>query len=68
MIVAKSDRYLSKTDEDRFLHRAIRYHGAKNVFLVLNKADVSQRVHKGRHHTNTFSLVWRRLNPKYFAC
>ena len=41
MVVAKSDRYLSKTDEDRFLHRAIRHHKAKNVFLVLNKADVS---------------------------
>ncbi|KAF3041863.1 hypothetical protein E8E12_001591 [Didymella heteroderae] len=39
MIVAKSDRYLTKTDEDRFLHRAIRHHEAKNVFLVLNKAD-----------------------------
>lgn len=41
IVVAKSDRYLSKTDEDRFLHRAIRQHEAKNVFLVLNKADVS---------------------------
>ncbi|KAH6629558.1 hypothetical protein C7974DRAFT_376384 [Boeremia exigua] len=39
MIVAKSDRYLSKTDEDRFLDRAVRHHGARNVFLVLNKAD-----------------------------
>ena len=41
IVVAKSDRYLSKTDEDRFLHRAIRQHEAKNVFLVLNKTDVS---------------------------
>ncbi|KAJ4337685.1 hypothetical protein N0V95_008266 [Ascochyta clinopodiicola] len=41
IVVAKSDRYLSKTDEDRFLNRAVRHHEAKNVFLVLNKADVS---------------------------
>ena len=41
IVVAKSDRYLSKTDEDRFLHRAIRQHEAKNVFLVLNQVDVS---------------------------
>ncbi|KAF9693297.1 hypothetical protein EKO04_008861 [Ascochyta lentis] len=40
MVVAKSDRYLSKTDEDRYLSRATRCHGASNVFLVLNKADI----------------------------
>lgn len=41
IIVANSERYLTKTDEDRYLMRAIRHHGPKNVFLVLNKIDVS---------------------------
>ena len=41
IIVANSKRYLTKTDEDRYLMRAIRHHGPKNVFLVLNKIDVS---------------------------
>lgn len=41
IVVAKSDCYLSKTDELRFLNNAVRQHDAENVFLVLNKADVS---------------------------
>lgn len=41
IVVANSDRYLTKTDEDRYLTRAIRNQGAENVFLVLNKIDVS---------------------------
>lgn len=43
MVVAKSDRYLSSTVQDRYLTRAIRQHEAKNTILVLNKADVRSR-------------------------
>lgn len=41
MVVAKSERYLSSTIQDRYLTRAIRQHEGKNTILVLNKADVS---------------------------
>lgn len=41
MVVAKSDRYLSSTTQDRYLTRAIQQHKAQNTILVLNKADVN---------------------------
>ncbi|KAF3052346.1 hypothetical protein E8E11_010428 [Didymella keratinophila] len=44
IVVAKSDRYLSKTDEVRFLHRAIRHHEANNVFLSCLETPQNQVV------------------------
>lgn len=41
MVVAKSDRYLSSTVQDKYLTRAIQQHKAQNTILVLNKADVN---------------------------
>lgn len=52
MVVSRADRYLSKTDEDRFIARAIKQHDGKNVFLVLNKIDVGLISSVTRHDTN----------------
>ncbi|KAJ4989677.1 hypothetical protein SVAN01_04894 [Stagonosporopsis vannaccii] len=42
MIVANSERYLTKSDEEFYLSRAIQQRGAENVFLVLNKIDIGR--------------------------